>query len=122
MISETQIVKAIETYCRAETEGDMPAFMALFAENVVHEDPVGIAIRHGRAGLEELWAMAQAGNVELWLTDQVIVRGNDAIALMRCRTGPEGQRREMGPIVDHFIFDAAGRIAGVRAFYNLPSH
>lgn len=118
MAKPEQIVEAIKTYCRAETENDKDAFMALFADQVLHEDPVGIAVRHDRAGLEELWGMAQAGNVELWLTDDVIVRGNEAIALMRCRTGPADARSEMGPIVDHFVFDDAGKITSVRAFYN----
>lgn len=111
------IVEAITTYCRAETEGDKDAFMALFAEKVLHEDPVGIAIRHDRAGLEELWGMAQAGNVELWLDQEVIVAGTEAIAIMRCRTGPADARHEIGPIVDHFVFDQAGKITSVRAFY-----
>lgn len=112
-----QIVEAIMAYCRTETEGDKEGFMALFADKVLHEDPVGIAVRHDREGLEELWTMAQAGNVELWLEQDVIVCGNEAIALMRCRTGPPGARREMGPIVDHFVFDDDGRITSVRAFY-----
>jgi hypothetical protein len=111
------MIAAIKAYCRAETEGDHAAFMALFADDVLHEDPVGLAVRHGRTGLEELWDMAQAGRVELWLTDDVIVCGNEAIALMRCRTGPADARRETGPIVDHFTFDEHGKIASVRAFY-----
>src|SRR5258708_9295333 len=45
------IVEAISTYCRAETAGGKDAFMALFAEQVLHEDPLGIAIRHSRSGL-----------------------------------------------------------------------
>jgi steroid Delta-isomerase len=120
MSNREAIVEAITTYCRAETEGDKDAFMALFADKVLHEDPVGYAIRYDRAGLEELWAMAQAGNVELWLERDVIVAGDEAIAIMRCRTGPEGGRREMGPIVDHFVFDEAGKITSVRAFYDIP--
>lgn len=118
MPSRESIVEAIRTYCRAETEGDKDAFMALFAEKVLHEDPVGYAIRHDRSGLEELWQMAQAGNVDLWLEDDVIVCGKEAIAIMRCRTGPDDARRETGPIIDHFVFDESGKITSVRAFYN----
>ena len=112
------IAAAIATYCRAETTGDKDAFMALFADTVLHEDPVGLAIRHDRAGLEELWGMAQGANVELWLEQDIIVCGNEAMAIMRCRTGPADARRESGTIVDHFVFDEAGKIVSVRAFYN----
>jgi len=113
------MIAAIETYCRAETEGDWDAFIGLFAEgNVLHEDPVGYARRHGRAGLEEIWQMAQAGKVYLQLTGDVIVCGNEAIGLMRAETGPEDARRVTGPIVDHFVFDDDGKITSVRAFYS----
>lgn len=114
-----QMIASIETYCRAETQGDWDAFIALFAEgDVLHEDPVGHARRHGRAGLEEIWQMAQAGNVNLQLTGDVIVCGNEAIGLMRAETGPDDARRVTAPIVDHFVFDEDGRITSVRAFYN----
>ena len=119
MPDKAQMIAAIETYCRAETEGDWDAFIALFAEEgVLHEDPVGYAKRHGRAGLEEIWGMAQAGGVNLQLTGDVIVCGNEAIALMRAETGPEGERRVTEPIVDHFVFGEDGKITSVRAFYN----
>ena len=111
------MAQAIRTYCRAETEADWDAFIALFADKVLHEDPVGVGIRHDRAGLEEIWGMAQAGKVELWLEHDPIVCGREAVAIMRCRTGPEDARRETGPIIDHFVFDEAGRITSVRAFY-----
>jgi steroid delta-isomerase len=119
MPDAARMIAAIETYCRAETEGDWDAFISLFAEgDVLHEDPVGYARRHGRAGLEEIWRMAQAGKVNLELTDKVIVCGNEAIAMMRAETGPEDERRVTGPIVDHFVFDGDGKITSVRAFYN----
>ena len=122
MTDAKMMISAIEAYCQAETECDKPRFMALFADDVVHEDPVGYnAVRRGKEGIEELWDMAQAGNVELWLEEKVIVCGNEAIAIMRSRTGPDDARRELGPIVDHFTFDESGKICSVRAFYNLPT-
>lgn len=120
MPDKAQMIAAIETYCRAESEGDWDAFIALFADgdDVLHEDPVGYAKRHGREGLEEIWGMAQAGKVKLQLTGDVIVCGNEAMAMMRAETGPEGERRVTEPIVDHFTFDEDGKITSVRAFYN----
>lgn len=119
MPDRAQMIAAIETYCRAETEGDWDAFIALFAaEGVLHEDPVGYAKRYGRAGLEEIWGMAQAGKVNLQLTGEVIVCANEAIATMRAETTHEGRRHVTAPIVDHFVFDEDGKIASVRAFYN----
>ena len=118
MPERDHIVEAIRTYCRAETEKDKSAFLALFADNVVHEDPVGITRREGLAGVTELYEMATNSNVDLRLTADVIVRGNEAMALMESQTGPDDARRRTGPIVDHFVFDDAGKIVSVRAFYN----
>ena len=52
--------------------------------------------------------------------EPVIVCGNEAIAIMRCRTGPADNRRESGRIVDQFVFDDHGRITNLRAFYEIP--
>jgi len=118
MPSKDHIVATIQEYCRAESALDREAFMALFAENVVHEDPVGYATRTGLAGIAELWAMIEASRPDLRLEHEVIVCGNEAIGIMSARTGPQDARREIKPIVDHFTFDEAGKIAGVRAFYS----
>jgi hypothetical protein len=111
------MVAAIHAYCRAECEQDKEAFFALFSDDIVHEDPVGYAVRRGKAELEELWTMATAGNVDLQLVD-VIARGNEAMAIMAAETGPADARRRTEPIVDHFRFDPEGKIVSVRAFYN----
>lgn len=116
-MDSADIVEAIQTYCRAESEQDRSAWFALFSEDIVHEDPVGVAERRGLHELESLWAMAQAGRVNLQLLADVIVCGNEAIAIMAAETGPEGNRRKTAPIVDHFVFDDAGKITSVRAFY-----
>lgn len=112
------MIEAVKTYCRAETEGDREAFMRLFADDVMHEDPVPLARRHGVEGLAEIWEMSQASNVDLRLESDVIVCGNEAIGIMRAETGPPGQRRVIAPIIDHFVFNEDGKIASVRAFYN----
>jgi steroid Delta-isomerase len=117
MPDRDHIVAAVETYCRTETVKDREGWLALFADNIVHEDPVGVAVRTGMEGVGQLWEMIVAGDVDLRLTDDVIVCGNEAIALMACETGPAGARRKTGPIVDHFIFDEDGKIVSLRAFY-----
>lgn len=117
MPDREHIVDAIRTYCCSETEKDREAWMALFAAEIVHEDPVGVATRRGLSELESLWDMVVRGGARLWLTEDVIVCGDEAIAIMACETGPADKRRKTGPIVDLFKFDAAGKITSVRAFY-----
>jgi hypothetical protein len=111
------IVAAIETYCRAETEKDKAVWMGLFTEDVVHEDPVGVSTNRGLKALDAFWDVIVGSDVDLELVEEVIVCGHEAVAIMRCEVGPPDARVRVGPIVDHFTFDAAGKITQVRAFY-----
>lgn len=120
MTDRAHIVAAIEAYCRAQTEKDHAAWATLFAEDVLHEDPVGLRQNRGRDHvIGPFWEEIVRNQVSIWLTDQVIVCGNEAVAIMACEIGPEGQRRKMTPVVDQFVFDEAGRMKSVRGFYNL---
>jgi steroid delta-isomerase len=118
MPNREAMVRAVEAYCRAETEKDKKGWLALFAEDAVHEDPVGLVRNEGLEKIAAFWDRFESSNVELWLTEPPIVCGNEVIALMKCRTGPADSRRESGRIVDQMIFDENGRIKAVRAFYD----
>lgn len=118
MPDRKQMTAAIEEYCRAETEKDKDAWLALFADTVKHEDPVGRRTNEGIAKVSEFWDSFQPYDVELWLTAPVIICGNEAIAQMKCKTGPADNRNESGTIIDNFVFDEAGKITRVRAFYD----
>jgi steroid delta-isomerase len=115
------MIRAVEAYCRAETEKDKAAWMALFAEDAVHEDPVGSVYNAGLEKIGAFWDSFQPMNVELWLTEEPIVCGAELIALMQCKVGPADSRQTSGRIVDQFIFNEAGKIKAVRAFYDVSN-
>ncbi|MBV1690999.1 nuclear transport factor 2 family protein [Novosphingobium sp. G106] len=115
------IVAAIETYCRVQSEQDAEGWAALYAEDVFYEDPVGIRRVRGKAEVVgRIWSDIVRNQVRIWLTDEIIVCGNEALAIMACEMGPPEARRRLTPVVDQFRFDEEGRIASVRGFYNLP--
>jgi ketosteroid isomerase-like protein len=118
MPSKEQMTQAVEAYCRAQTAKDRTAWLALFAEDAVHEDPVGTVRNEGLAKIAAFWDSFQGNDLELWLTEPTIVCGDEAIAFMKCRTGRGESRRESGRIVDQMVFDHAGKIKAVRAFYD----
>jgi len=121
MTDRGAIVAAIETYCRVQSEQDAEGWAALYAEDVVYEDPVGIRQVQGKAEVVgRIWNDIVRNEVRIWLTDDIIVCGKEALAIMACEMGPAGARRNLSPVVDQFRFDADGRIASVRGFYNLP--
>lgn len=120
MTDRARIAAAIETYCRAQTEKDHAAWTTLFAEDVLHEDPVGLRQTRGKDHIiGAFWDEIIRNDVSIWLTDEVIICGNEALAIMACEIGPKGSRRRMAPVVDHFVFDDMGRMISVRGFYNL---
>ena len=113
------IVSAIETYCRVQSEKDKQGWSALFADNVFHEDPVGISQSTGKDHVVgPFWDHIVRNDVKIWLTDTIIVCGNEAVAIMACEAGTEESRRRIEPVVDQFVFDQDGKIALVRGFYN----
>lgn len=116
------IVAAIETYCRVQTEKDRTGWEALFSDDVFHEDSAGFG--GGQIGRDHIagpfWDHIVRNNVAIWLTDAIIVSGNEALAILACDVGAADARRRMAPVVDHFIFAEDGKIASVRGFYNLP--
>jgi steroid delta-isomerase len=118
MPDREMIVEVVKAYCTTETEKDREGWMALFDPEIVHEDPVGYVKRQGFEELGKLWDMIVSSDVDLRLIDDVIVCGNEAIGIMESLTGPAGSRRKTGPIIDHFVFNDAGKITSLRAFYN----
>ena len=119
MLDRNRIVEAILEYCRAESEKDKRAWLGLFSDQIVHEDPVGSIPNRGTAMLSKFWDGFQQANVKTDVVRPVIVCGNEAVAVMRCEVGPPHSRIVIDPIVDHFVFDEDGKIIGVRAFFEL---
>lgn len=114
------IVAAIEAYCRVQSEQDAEGWAALYAEDAFYEDPIGIRQVQGKSHVVgRIWDDIVRNNVRIWLTDEIIVCGNEALAIMACEMGPAEARRSLAPVVDQFRFDADGRIVSVRGFYNL---
>ena len=56
MIDQRHAETVLHAYFRAETAHDKPAWMALFAPEIVFEDPVGARAFNGLEGLERFWA------------------------------------------------------------------
>jgi steroid delta-isomerase len=121
MLSREDIAKAVETYCRAESEKDWSSWINLFAEEVVHEEPVGVTIRRGRDELRSLWSTIEGVEFRLRVED-LIVCGAEAVAILAVDVGSGEPRHTSRPIVDHFTFDETGKIVGVRVFLEIAGN
>jgi hypothetical protein len=117
-IATNEMTAAVHEYIRARNERDRDAWLALHADDSVHEDPVGGD--NEDAGIDQIaahWDDTQALNIELLLDEPVITGGREAIAIMHFRRGPVNDRQDGGRIVLHIVFNDDGRIAKLRSFH-----
>lgn len=114
-----EMVAAIKAHCRTLSEHDKEGWLDLWADDAVLEDPVGVDIYRGRDTLvSTFWGLIeQLSPMKLWLERDVIVCGDEAIGILNGVVSREGQLTRVGPIVDHFVFNAEGKISSMRAFW-----
>jgi steroid delta-isomerase len=110
---------SIAAHCRTLSEGDKAGWLALWAEDAVLEDPVGVDTYRGRNALATIfWGLIEElSPMKLWLERDVIVCGDEAVAILHGVVSRNGKLTRVGPIVDHFVFDEDGLIASMRAFW-----
>ena len=114
------MIAAVKTHIRGESEGDKEAWVKIFADDIVIEDPVGSGGIY--RGIEVVsttfWDQAQRAGAKLKQLEDVIVCGNEAIAIIEAEIGPADGRRTISPIVGHFTFNEAGKVSQMRAFFD----
>lgn len=119
MANEDAIVTAIKAHCRTLSNHDKEGWLALWAEDTVLEDPVGVDTYRGLNSLRTtFWRLIEdLTPMKLWLERDVIICGPEAIAILHGVVTREGSLRKVGPIVDHFVFASDGKIKSMRAFW-----
>jgi steroid delta-isomerase len=119
MVTPEHAKQVIQTYCTAETAKDRDTWLALFAPDATHEDPIGAPVNHG---VEAIGAFFDAGagqmDLDLHMTAEPIVIGDEALAFLEVHVGSGAERLLLAPIVDHFVFGDDGKIVGLRAFFD----
>jgi len=113
------ILAAINGHCETLSNHDKDGWLALWADDTVLEDPVGVDTYTGIESLRTaFWQLVtDLSPMKLWLERDVIVCGNEAIAILQGVVTREGAMQHVGPLVDHFTFDDAGKISMMRAFW-----
>jgi hypothetical protein len=93
---------------------------ACFADDIVLEDPAGLVRARGRAELEAFFRSTFDNGVGI-IREPVerIVVGNEAIERYNMRLEKTGLASETLPHIALFAFNDAGRIRGLRVFFDL---
>ena len=119
MLTRDLIVASIEKHCQALSANDRASWLQIWADDAVIEDPVGVSRYEGIEAISTaLWAeIENISPLTLWLEDEVIVCGNEAVSILMADVSSATGRRRVGPIIDHFIFNAEGKVSQMRAFW-----
>ncbi len=116
MPSPTEIRETVRRYVRLLCESDADGIAALYAEECRVEDPVGGQPIQGRAAVRSFYAAA-APHLQVELVGPICVAGSRcAVPLLAELTVNDGKRYM--DVIDEFSFDDAGRITGMRAFWD----
>ncbi|MFZ1164374.1 nuclear transport factor 2 family protein [Mycobacterium sp.] len=119
MPTAKEINATIQAHCDTLSNHDKEGWLALWADDTVLEDPVGVDTYRGIEGLRtSFWKLVDdLSPMKLWLERDVIVCGNEAIAILQGVVTREGAMQHVGPLVDHFTFNDEGKITMMRAFW-----
>ena len=109
----------VDRYQKCFSSGDREGWLALFADDGSMEDPVGSPARKGRAELSAFWdevhQTASSGTIRAVSGPNVC--GLEAAWAFELLI-PAGDKTIVVSILDHGVFDDAGHIRQIRAFWN----
>jgi steroid delta-isomerase len=115
------IKETVERYWAAFSAGDKATWLSLYADDATVEDPVGSAVCRGREEIGAFWDQSRALADSIELRGGVVnVCGDECAFTMEVRPTIGGDVYSMTAI-DVMRFDADGRIASMRAFWQVES-
>ena len=117
MPTKDEVRELFERYTKAMTAGDADAWVACFADDATHEDPVGAPVLQGKDAIKKFFANNPPG-VTLSMTGEPLVIGNEALVFLRVDIETDGTKMELPRIVDHVRLTDDGRIQALRAFFD----
>jgi len=117
---QQHMIAVVRRYVDALNGGDLDAIMALYADDATVEDPVGSALKVGRAAIHEFYAVAASMQLVVVLEGEIRVAPRSCVFAFSVSFMREGRPTTIRPI-DLFEFDEAGRIRRMRAYFGTPN-
>jgi ketosteroid isomerase-like protein len=112
---------AVEQHAARWNARDRSAWLELFADDVVFEDPVGKAPKLGRTAAEGSWDNSlRPGREWTLVPTRIITGGNEAVVDMRNEGVVDGVAAVVEGI-EVWKVDDAGKVVHVRAFFEQPT-
>jgi len=113
--------EAIETFLASYKVKDVETRIALFADDISFEDPVGTPPMIGKAAMHEYFVATVASGWDIDLVPKkIMVNGNEAVSITEATAGVGGNPGVTSTIVQVFVFDDAGKFKALRVFMDTP--
>lgn len=108
-----------QAYAAAFSAADRGAWLALFDDDAIQEDPVGSEPNRGREAIGAFFdrSQAMAESIEFAVT-RVIDCGREGLLLADVTARFAGGGGMVLPIIDHMVLTDDGKIASLRAFFD----
>jgi len=120
-MSDQTKTAAIETFLASYKVKDVATRIALFAEDIRFEDPVGSPPIVGKAAMNEYFVATVASGWDIDLKPQkIMVNGTEAVSITEVTAGVGGNPPVTSTIVQIFVFDEAGKFKALRVFMDTP--
>ncbi len=108
---------AVERHCEYWNTRDQQRWSALFADEVVFEDPVGAPPKHGREAVRDSWERSLTPGREWRLVPaRIVACGSEAAVVMRNEGNLEG-RSVLVESLEVWRVREDGLVVSVRAFF-----
>jgi steroid delta-isomerase len=120
-MSDQTKTQAIETFLASYKVKDVATRIALFADDISFEDPVGTPPLVGKAAMNDYFVATVASGWDIELVPQTImVNGDEAVSITQATAGVGGNPPVTSTIVQIFVFDEAGKFKALRVFMDTP--
>jgi steroid Delta-isomerase len=109
--------EAFEAHAFFWNNGDRRSWIALFADDVTFDDPVGVPTKHGRAALETSWDRSnQPGRSWRLEPRRIMLCGNEAAVDLLNHGDLDGVQITVGSI-EIWRVNARGLVDAVRVYF-----
>jgi ketosteroid isomerase-like protein len=118
-LTRQQVETAIKIFLASYAAKDAETRIALFADDIVFEDPVGAAPVRSKPNLGEFFLATIASGWDIAMeSERIIKSGNEAVSFTRAQWGLPGTEPARLLLVQNFAFDGAGKITRLRIFFD----
>jgi len=118
-VTRGHVEHAIKTFLASYAARDVDTRIALFADGIVFEDPVGAEPVRGRDNLRQFFrATIDSGWNIAMASEKIVKSGNEALSVTKASWGVPGTEPARLTLIQNFAFDDAGKITRLRIFFD----